>query len=53
MKEVSPYVSRIKIMWEQMRGEVIKYFPHASKEILKINDYLKQVQENFKSDAYF
>jgi len=51
-REVSPYVNRIKIMWVQMRGEVKKYFPHAPKEILKVNDYLKQVQENYKSDAY-
>ncbi|MFO7754549.1 MAG: Fic family protein [Bacteroidales bacterium] len=51
-REVSPYVNRIKIMWEQMRVEVIKYFPHAPKEIIKVNDYLKHVQENYKIDAY-
>ena len=51
-RQVSPYVNRIKIMWEQMRGEVIKYFPEAPKEILKVNDYLREVQEKFRSDAY-
>jgi len=51
-RELSPYVNRIKIMWEQMRGEVIKYFPQAPEEILMVNDYLEQVQENYKSDAY-
>ncbi len=51
-REVSPYVNRIKIMWKQMRNVVIKYFPDAPKEVLMVNDYLKQVQENYKNDAY-
>ncbi|MHC4215527.1 MAG: Fic family protein, partial [Planctomycetota bacterium] len=51
-REVSPYITRIKIMWKQMRDVVIKYFPDAPKEVLSVNDYLKQVQENYSSDAY-
>jgi hypothetical protein len=51
-REVSPYVNRIKIMWKQMRNEVIKYFPDTPKEELKVDDYLRQVQENYISDAY-
>jgi hypothetical protein len=51
-REVSPYVNRIKIMWEQMRNVVIKLFPDAPKEVLMVSDYLKQVQEKYRSDAY-
>jgi hypothetical protein len=51
-REVSPYVNRIKIMWKQMRDVVIKYFPDAPKEALGAEDYLKQVQESYTSDAY-
>ncbi|MDZ7633124.1 MAG: cell filamentation protein Fic [Bacteroidales bacterium] len=51
-REVSPYVNRIKIMWKQMRNEVIKYFPDTPKEVLKVDDYLKHVKENYRSDAY-
>lgn len=51
-REVSPYVNRIKIMWKQMRDVVIKYFPDAPKEVLSVNEYLKQVQETYSSDAY-
>ena len=51
-REVSPYVNRIKIMWEQMRNVVIQYFPDAPKKVLTVNAYLEQVQENYKSDAY-
>ena len=39
-------------MWEQMRNVVIKHFPDAPKEVLMVSDYLKQVQEKYKSDAY-
>jgi hypothetical protein len=52
LREASPYVNRIKIMWRQMRNVVIKYFPDAPGEVLSVNDYLKQVQENYSSDAY-
>jgi Fic family protein len=51
-REVSPYVNRIKIMWKQMREVVIKLFPDAPLEVLSVNDYLQQVQENYSSDAY-
>lgn len=51
-REVSPYVNRIKIMWKQMRDVVIEYFPDAPKEVLNVDAYLKQVQENYRSDAY-
>jgi len=51
-REISPYVNRIKIMWRHMRDVVIKYFPDASGEALRVNDYLKQVQECYSSDAY-
>jgi len=51
-RDVSPYVNRIKIMWKQMRDVVIKYFPDAAEEVLSANDYLKQVQAHYSSDAY-
>jgi len=51
-REASPYVNRIKIMWKQMRDVVIEYFPDTPKEELSVNDYLKQVQEKYSSDAY-
>jgi len=51
-REVSPYINRIKIMWKHMRDVVIRAFPDAPKEVLSVNDYLKQVQESYSSDAY-
>ncbi len=51
-REVSPYVNRIKIIWAQMRQTVIDNFPKASESMPDVEAYLKQVEENYKSDAY-
>ena len=29
LREISPYVNRIKLLWQKMRGSVIEAFPHA------------------------
>lgn len=51
-REVSPYVNRIKIMWSQMRKVVIENFPEAPESSPDVEAYLKQVEKNYKSDAY-
>jgi hypothetical protein len=51
-RELSPYVNRIKIMWSQMREVVMNNFPEAPEVSQDVEAYLKQVDENYKSDAY-
>jgi Fic family protein len=51
-RETSPSVNRIKIMWSQMRQTVIDIFPKASALTDKVEEYLKQVEENYSDDAY-
>ncbi len=51
-KSASPYVSRIKFMWQEMRGKIIKYFPEEPGIPNDKTEYLKLVEENYKSDAY-
>jgi len=51
-REPSPFVYRIKIMWSQMRQKVIENFPKASGLAYNVNDYLKQVEDNYSKDAY-
>ncbi len=51
-REASPYVNRIKIMWSQMRGVVIEHFPKAPDTVTDVEAYLKQVEDNYTSDAY-
>ena len=51
-REASPYVNRIRLMWEDMRGLIIERFP-ASPGLPKNTDaYLKHVEEIYVTDAH-
>lgn len=47
----SPYCSRIRMMWNTMRGKVLELFPTIRKEI-NIDECLTSIEENYKNDAY-
>ncbi len=51
-REQSPYVNRIRLMWEDMRGTVIKCFPEAPSLPKDSKAYLKQVEDVYVTDAY-
>lgn len=51
-REHSPYVNRIRLMWETMRSVVIKHFPKAPGLPRNTSDYLNQVEELYATDAY-
>ncbi|MHB8580755.1 MAG: Fic family protein [Ignavibacteriaceae bacterium] len=51
-RTVSPYVNRIKVMWQQMREPVLKHFPQPPGIPKDKAGYMKLVEENYKSDAY-
>ena len=48
----SLYVNRIKLMWQQMREPVLKYFPKPPGIPEDKTGYLKLVDDNYKTDAY-
>lgn len=48
----SPYVNRMKILWHQMRKEIIPNFPKPPKGTIKLKEYLKRVDEKYVTDAY-
>lgn len=52
LRERSPYVNRIKIMWQNMRLEVIKVFPKAPGIPDNIEDYMQKIEEIYVTDAY-
>jgi hypothetical protein len=52
IRENSPYVSRIKLMWHQMRGEVINNFPKPKELPTDIQAYMREVEEHYVEDAY-
>ncbi|GMT40571.1 MAG: hypothetical protein IEMM0001_1306 [bacterium] len=51
-REQSPYVNRIRLMWQEMRGPVIERFPKAPGLPKDTKAYLKRVEDVYVTDAY-
>jgi hypothetical protein len=51
-REFSPFVIRIKLMWQEMREKVIQAFPAAPGLPEDRNAYMKLVDEVYVTDAY-
>jgi hypothetical protein len=51
-REQSPYVNRIRLMWQQMREPILKQFPAAHGRPSDIAAYLKAVDDIYVTDAY-
>jgi len=51
-REVSPYVNRLRLMWEAMRGSVVERFPVAPGLPERPQYYLADVEEIYVTDAY-
>jgi fido (protein-threonine AMPylation protein) len=50
--EPSPYVNRIKLIWQNSRQIVIDNFPGSAGLSKNIDEYLKKVDDIYVSDAY-
>jgi fido (protein-threonine AMPylation protein) len=48
----SPYVMRLKLMWNKMRSVVIAGFPETAHAHIGIEDCLKGIEAQYKLDAY-
>jgi len=48
----APIVGRVEMMWESMRGAIIKAFPAAPGLPKDKNGYLRFIDEIYQSDAY-
>src|SRR5450755_2191901 len=51
-RETSPYVNRIRLLWQKMREPIIERFPKAPGTPRNIASYLKRVNETYVTDAY-
>ena len=51
-RETSPYVNRIRLLWQKMREPVIGRFPGAPGLPRNIGAYMKRVGEAYVTDAY-
>lgn len=48
----SPYVQRLRLMWQQMRQGVIDAFPEPGARTQDVDATLKNVEERYVTDAY-
>ncbi len=48
----SPYVNRIRLMWQEMQGPIIDRFPAAPGLPKETKAYLKRVEDIYVTDAY-
>lgn len=51
-RDVSPHVNRIRLMWVQMREDVIAHFPDQTNQAFDIETYMAEVEDKFVTDAY-
>src|SRR2546425_3637945 len=52
MGEASPYVNRIRLLWQKMREPIIERFPKAAGLPRNVDAYMKRVEEAYVTDAY-
>ncbi|HVT86219.1 MAG TPA: hypothetical protein VHD35_13530, partial [Chitinophagaceae bacterium] len=52
VRDISPYVNRIRLMWSQMRDVIIEFFPKAPGLPDDHEKYMKEVEEIYVTDAY-
>jgi hypothetical protein len=51
-REPSPYVTRTRLMWHEMREKIIPLFPAAPKAQSEIKPYMQRVEDAYVTDAY-
>ncbi len=51
-RETSPYVNRIRLLWQKMREPVIDRFPKEPGIPRNIETYMKRVNDAYVTDAY-
>ncbi len=51
-REKSPYVNRIRLMWHEMRKDIIAVFPKPMELPVDIDSYITKMEEIYTTDAY-
>lgn len=52
LREMSPQVNRLRLLWQQMRWAIIERFPRAPGRPDDLEAYLQRVEEAYVTDAY-
>lgn len=51
-RAVSPYVTRLKLMWAKMREVVINNFPHVNNIFTDVDACMRHIEAKYEQDAY-
>lgn len=51
-REKSPYVNRIRLLWHEMRKDVVAVFPASLARPVDIEAYITKLEEIYTTDAY-
>lgn len=51
-RERSPYVNRIRLLWQKMREPIVDCFPKSPGPPRSVEAYMKRVNEAYVTDAY-
>jgi hypothetical protein len=51
-REKSPYVNRIRLMWYEMRKDIIENFPKPEDTPIDIDAYIRKMEGIYTTDAY-
>jgi len=52
LREMSPYVNRIRLLWQKMRGPIMEHFPKPPGLPRHTETYMKRVNDAYVADAY-
>ncbi len=52
IRDTSPHVTRLRLLWQQMRQPVIDAFPEPSNAQKDVKEYMKEVEDKYVTDAY-
>lgn len=51
-RDLSPHVNRLRLMWAQMREDVMVHFTVPERNAVDIQAYMNEVEDKYVSDAY-
>jgi hypothetical protein len=51
-REPSPYVTRTRLLWHEMREKIVPLFPAPPKTASEIKPYMQRVEDVYVTDAY-
>jgi len=52
IRDTSPHVARLRLLWQEMRSPVLDTFPAPPDSPKNVKDYIQDVEDKYVTDAY-